>query len=57
VSRPGDDTDDTMRSTEKSKVCEGVGGGCVRYKQQILVLTRHPERRANLRPCVPCGDV
>jgi hypothetical protein len=57
VSGPGNVTDGTMRSTQRLNICKGVGGGCVRYKQQLFVLTRHPERRANLRPCVPCGDV
>jgi hypothetical protein len=57
MSRPDDDTDDTMRSIERSSVCEGVGGGCVRHEQRRYVLTRHPERRASLRPCAPCGGV
>jgi hypothetical protein len=36
VPRPDDVTDDTMRSTERLNVCKGMGGGCVRYKQQLF---------------------
>lgn len=59
VSKPDNNTDDTLRVIKETSV---VVRKCdekvyVRHQQWRCVLTRHPERRASLRPCAPYGGV